>query len=102
LTLYQDADSAYTSKKTLKWAKEYGISLLTLPGISPDLSIYETIANPLKRAFYGRRSAIEKQAKERFMQVFEEMDQETINYQYTWYTKRLWECERAGGQMTRY
>jgi hypothetical protein len=80
LTLYQDANSVHTSKKTLKWVKEYGILLLTLPGVSPDLSICETIANPLKRAFYGRRSATEKQAKERFMQVFEEMDQETINY----------------------
>lgn len=38
----------------------------------------------------------------RFKQVFKEMDEKKVQYQYDFYTKRLWECRRAGGQMTRY
>jgi len=38
------------------------------------------MANPLKKAFHGRRSATEKAARARFQEVFDEMDQETINY----------------------
>ena len=55
LTLCQDADSAHTSKATLKYARENGIGLITLLGVSLDLSIWETMARPLKRAFHKRR-----------------------------------------------
>jgi hypothetical protein len=89
LTLCQDHNSAHTSKITAKWAKDNSISLLMLPGVSPDLSICKTMANPLKKAFHGRRSAMEKAARARFQEVLDEMDQETINYKYMWYTKRL-------------
>ena len=102
LTLCQDADSAHTSKATLKYAREEGIKLLTLPGVSPDLSICETMANPLKRAFHSRRCASEKAALAWFQQVFDEMDQLKVQGLYNWYTKRLHDCKRAGGQMTRY
>ena len=102
LTLCQDADSAHTSKATLKFAKDHGIKLLTLPGVSPDLSICETMARPLKRAFHSRRCTTERAAIARFERVFSEMDQQKVNSQYEWYTKRLWECRRASGQMTRY
>jgi hypothetical protein len=50
LTLCQDADSAHTSKATLKYAYENGINLLTFPGVSPDLSIAETMAQPFKES----------------------------------------------------
>ena len=44
LTLCQDADLAYTSKATLKYANENRIKLLTLPGVSLDFSIIKTMA----------------------------------------------------------
>ncbi len=102
LTLYQDADSAHTSKATTKYARENNIKLMTLPGVSPDFSIAETMARPMKRAFHARRVASEQAAIARFMQLFNEIEQEKVRKLDTWYTKRFWECRRAGGQMTRY
>jgi hypothetical protein len=95
LTLCQDADSAHTSKATLKYARENGINLITLPGVSPYLSICETMARPLKRAFHARRCTTEKAALARFEKVFDEMDQGKVNSLYSWYTKRLHDCRRA-------
>jgi hypothetical protein len=66
LTLCQDADSDHTCKATLKYARENNIKLITLPGVSPDFSIAETMARPPKRAFHARRVASEKAALERF------------------------------------
>jgi hypothetical protein len=102
LTLCQDADSAHKSKGTLKYAQDNGIKLITLPGVSPDFSIVETMARPLKRAFHARRVTSEKAALARFEKLFEQMDQRKVQELYSWYTKRLWECRRAMGQMTRY
>ena len=103
LTLCQDADSAHTSRATIAWAKAHGLPLLTLPGVSPDLSILESIAHPVKRAFHAIRTVSDKAALARFNQVFiEELDQKAIQGMYKWYTKRLHECQRADGQMTRY
>jgi hypothetical protein len=76
--------------------------LLTLPGVSPDLSILETMAHPLKKAFHAKRCITEKASLARFKQIFEEMDQKTIQNLYNSYTKRLHDCKRAGGQMTKY
>lgn len=103
LTLCQDADSAHTSKTTIAWAKKHGLPLLTLPGVSPDLSILESLAHPLKKAFHSRRCASEKAGLARFTQIFEEeLDQKSIQYMYNYYTKRLHDCRRAKGQMTKY
>ena len=44
LWLCQDANSTHTSKETTKWARDNDLNLITLPGVSPDLSICETIA----------------------------------------------------------
>jgi hypothetical protein len=55
LTLIQDADSAHTCKATTAWIQKHGLSIITLPGVSPDLSILELMANPIKRKFYARR-----------------------------------------------
>jgi hypothetical protein len=61
------------------------------------------MAHPVKKAFYSRHYASEKTALARFRKVFrEDTDQEKINEQFTWYTKRLHECIRLGGQMTKY
>ena len=63
----------------------------------------ETMAHLVKKAFHSRRCASEKTALARFRKVFgEDTDQKKINDQYTWYTKRLHECIRLGGQMTKY
>jgi len=103
LTLCQDADSAHTSRSTLKWAKENNLRLLTLPGVSPDFSILESMAHPLKKAFHAKRCTTEKAGLARFKQIFEEeIDQGTIQNMYDYYTKRLHDCRRAEGQMTKY
>ena len=103
LTLCHNADSAHTSKATIKWAKDNRIYLITLPGVSPDFSILEAIAHPIKRKFHAQRCTTERAAIARFQQLFEEeMDQYAIQNLYNWYTKRLHDCRRAGGQMTRY
>jgi hypothetical protein len=60
------------------------------------------MARGLKKAFHARRYIIEKAAMARFKQIFEEMDQEKVQNQYDFYTKRLWDSRRAEGQMTRY
>ena len=103
LTLCHDADSAHTSKATINWAKDNRIPLITLPGVSPDFSILEAIAHPIKRKFHAQRCTTERAAIARFQQLFEEeIDQYAIQNLYNWYTKRLHDCRRAGGQMTRY
>jgi len=67
LTLCQDADLAHTSKTTIAWAKKYNLPLITLPGVSPDLSILKSQAHPLKKAFYARRTTTEKAGLARFI-----------------------------------
>jgi DDE superfamily endonuclease len=103
ITLWQDKDSAHDSKVVIDYVKARGLSIITSPGNSPDLSIMETMAHPVKKAFHSRRCASKKTALARFRKVFgEDTDQEKINEQFTWYTKRLHECIRLGGQMTKY
>jgi hypothetical protein len=102
LWLCQDADSAHTSKETFKWARDHDIRLISLPGVSPDFSICETMARGLKREFHARQCTTEKAALVRFKKIFEEMDEKKVQSQYDFYTKRLWDCKRASGQMTRY
>ena len=59
--------------------------------------------HPLKQMFYSKRCTSEQAGLVRFTKIFEkEMDQKTIQNMYNWYTKRLHDCRRAGGQMTRY
>ncbi|TVY57689.1 hypothetical protein LCER1_G002685 [Lachnellula cervina] len=80
LTLIQDADSAHKSAGTIAWAKKNHLPLLTLPGVSPDFSILETLAHPLKKQFHAKRCTTENAALARFTQIFEnEMDQEKIH-----------------------
>tara|TARA_R110002060_G_scaffold1899_4_gene3473 strand:- start:26 stop:394 length:369 start_codon:yes stop_codon:yes gene_type:complete len=103
ITLCQDKDSAHDSKAINRWAKEEGIDLLTLPGKSPDFSIIESLAQPVKNLFHAERTASQKAALNRFSRIWNrELSQNKINNMYTWYTKRLHEAERVDGQMTRY
>jgi hypothetical protein len=44
--------------------------LITLPRVSPDLSIIESIANPLKKGFYSKKNTIEKKALAWFFLCF--------------------------------
>jgi hypothetical protein len=61
------------------------------------------MAHLIKRKFHATRSTTEKAALARFRQLFEEeIDQYAIQKMYNWYTKRLHDCRKAGGQMTRY
>jgi hypothetical protein len=83
LTLCQDANSAHTAKATKAWAKKNGLNLITLPGVSPDLSILESMAHPLKRTFHSRRCASKQAGLARFIKNFEEeMDPKTIQRMY--------------------
>jgi hypothetical protein len=102
LTLCQDADSAHKSQAILKWAEANGIDVLTLPGNSPDLSIAETMARPIKRLFHAKRTT-ERSALIRFQRVWdEELNEKKIQRSYDYYTKRLHTVRRVKGQMTQY
>ena len=103
LTLCQDADSAHCSHATLIWMERNSMDVITLPRASPDLSILESIAQQLKRKFYAQRTTTQKAALARFEQVFEKgLDHEKIQELYSWFTKRLHDCDRLGGKMTIY
>ena len=87
----------------MKWARDNNFKILTLPGVSLDLSILETIAAPIKKEFHSKRCTIEKAAAKRFEHIFKnELEQEQIRYLYRKYTKRLHDCKRAKGQITKY
>lgn len=84
ITLWQDKDSAHDSKVVIDYVKARGLSIITSPGNSPNLSIIETMAHPVKKAFHSRRCASEKTALARFRKVFrKDTDQEKINEQFT-------------------
>jgi hypothetical protein len=103
LTLIQDADSAYTCKATTTYIQKQGLYIITLPSVSPDLSILESMANPIKRKFHAQRCTIDGAVLKRFTGVFnKELDKKTIQHYYDYYTKILWDCKRAKEQMTSY
>jgi hypothetical protein len=83
--------------------KKYYIPVIIFPGVSPDLSIMESMASILKRKFHLRRYTIQEAALAWFKRIFkEEIDQTIIQYMYNRYTKRLHDCIRAKGQMIKY
>jgi hypothetical protein len=103
LVLVQDTDSAYTSHLVVAWIREHKMPVITLPGVSPDLSILESEASTLKRRFHSRRKTTDKAAYAWFLQVFnKEMSQDKVQHMYNYYTKRLHDCLRARGQITKY
>ncbi len=103
LTLWQDKDSAHNLEDTKAWFKKNRVPYITSPSNSPNLSIFESYAHPLKRLFHARRSRTKKQVEERFAQVFEhDFNQDLVQNMFKYYTKRLHDCERRGGQMMKY
>ena len=103
LTLWQDKDSTHDSNSTKAWFKKNNIPYITSPGNSPDLSIFESYAHPLKKLFHKRQCTSKKEALVRFKHVFkEEFNQEIIRNMYKYYTKRLHDCRRRKGQITKY
>jgi hypothetical protein len=75
LSLCQDADSAHTNKLATDQMKANNLPFIILPSVSPDFSILESLAHPVKRTFYAIQSALNKAALARFNQVFiEELD----------------------------
>ncbi|PQE09266.1 hmg box protein [Rutstroemia sp. NJR-2017a BBW] len=102
ITLCQDVDSAHKSNAVKDWADKNGFSLITLPGVSPDFSILESMAHPIKKKVHAQRS-MDSTALERFIKVFEEeLNMEAILNMYQSFTIRLHSCRRANGQMTKY
>ena len=103
ITLYQDADLAYKLIAIIKQARDYNLDLLTLPSSLPNLLIMESLAHPIKKKFYVIRVKTKEEALEHFTDIWDnQLDQEQIAEYYNWYTKRLHECKRVDGQMTRY
>jgi hypothetical protein len=83
LILCQDADLAHKNNGIIAWAEKNRLPLITLPGVFPDLSIMESIARPLKKDFYTRRSPNQETGLARIIQLFKkEIDQEIIQYMY--------------------
>ena len=103
LTLCQDHNSGHKSHGSLAWAKKHDLDVITLPGVLPDFSILESMAHPLKKKFHSKRCTTQEASLRRFTQIFEkEMDQPMIQRMYNSYTKRLHDCRRVNGQMTKY
>ena len=82
LTLWQDKDSTHDSNGTKAWFQKNHVSYITSPGNSPDLSIFESYAHPLKKHFHTKRSRTKKEALARFSQVFEEEFDQGVNSEY--------------------
>ena len=103
LTLWQDKDFAHDSYSTKAWFQKNNIFYIMSSGNSPDLSIFELYAHPLKKLFHTRRSRTKKEALVRFQRIFDkEFDQEIIQNMHKFYCKRLHDCKRRNGQMTKY
>ncbi|PQE18261.1 hypothetical protein CJF30_00010973 [Rutstroemia sp. NJR-2017a BBW] len=57
ITLCQDVDSAHKSEETKDWIDEHEFPMITLPGVSPDFSILESMAHPIKKKFHAQKTA---------------------------------------------
>lgn len=101
LTLYIDKDSAHTSETTQRTMREMGVKFDFLPTGSPDLSICESMANPIKHLFFNRVTEDFEKGFQRFKKIWtDHVSQEMINRQYKRYLDRFDELEDRGGQMT--
>ena len=102
LILVQDKDSAHISKEVVKWQQANHCRVLNLPSKSPDLSVLETWAGALRTHFFERKTVSESAGKNRAEQCFYALDQKKINQCIKSYRKRLHECCRTNGRMTKY
>lgn len=73
------------------------LSIVFLATLNSFIVVY-----PLKKAFYSRQCTTERASLAYFRQVFDNIDQDTIQGLYNSYTIRLNNCRRADGQMTKY
>lgn len=98
LFLVIDKDSAHDSSITVAEMKKQNLKFLILPANSPDLSIFETMARPIKRFFHAEYTGTERAAKKRLSKIFyEEMSQKTIDRAYKSYCARFHDVRRANG-----
>ncbi|PVH68381.1 hypothetical protein DL98DRAFT_522798 [Cadophora sp. DSE1049] len=103
LILVHDSDSAHLSEETTRWVKSNNLKVLTLPGVSPDFSVFESFAAPLKKRFHAVRSASYEGALKRFHKVFmRDIPQESVQNLFNTYPRRLAACKEREGQMTKY
>ncbi|KAJ5031779.1 hypothetical protein PSV08DRAFT_385856 [Bipolaris maydis] len=87
--LWQDRDSAHISKKTLEYMDHHGMGYILSPPKSPDMSIMETWVAPIRRKFYMRRCATQREGVQRFYKVLDSVEQEKINKTVDQYPHRL-------------
>lgn len=78
LVLYQDGDSAHTSKAVVQWMERHGMDTIVGPPLSPDLSVMETWVKPLHDKFPARRCTTAEEGVQRFYKVFYELNQEKV------------------------
>ena len=102
LILCQDGDGSHTSQLVKTYTQNYGLEVLNLPHKSPDLSIFETLANPLKKEFQKERHTTNRATMSSFVKIFEELDQEMIQGLYNNNYDRLEECLERLGEMTHF
>ncbi|KAH7418803.1 hypothetical protein BKA64DRAFT_564688, partial [Cadophora sp. MPI-SDFR-AT-0126] len=103
LILIHDSDSAHLSKETDNWVKANNLRVLTLPGVSPDFSVFESLAAPLKKRFHAIRSASYEGALKRFHKVFmRDIPQESVQNLFNKYPRRLEAYREREGQITKY
>ncbi|KAF2028950.1 hypothetical protein EK21DRAFT_113332 [Setomelanomma holmii] len=101
--LWQDRDSAHISRATLKWMDQNSLPYINSSPKSPDLSIMETWAGPLKRNSAKKRCWTEKQGVKRFYEVWKKLDCNKINRTIDSYPKRLQDCkDKYYGLATKY
>lgn len=89
--LWQDRDSAHTSKETLRWMELHGLDYILSPPKSPDLSVMETWVSPIRRDFWQQRCATKAQGLRRFHEIWRALNQEKINKTVDGYPLRLQE-----------
>ena len=62
----------------------------------------ETMVSAIKKKFHERRVTTEGAAKERLDKVIRDLDLEKVRHCINYFTKRLHDCRRLGGQLTKY
>ena len=72
--LWQDRDSAHTSKETLIWMELHGMDYILSPPKSPDLSVMETWVSPIRREFWQQTCATKVQGLRRFHEIWRALD----------------------------
>jgi hypothetical protein len=102
LILYQDKDSAHTANLTTGWMDKHGFEYIIAPTASPDMSISETWTRSIRSKFYKQRVVSKNAAENRFVKVWNELDQDKIEQTIRSYRARLHEAIDREGFMTKY